>query len=76
MLTINYKYSTRHIVFYNVQARVLNIVLFKPIKLTDQNREPELPKVRKSMRQVLNTKMQWLLDSKYNILLSRRRHRQ
>ena len=58
MLTINYKYSTRHIVFYNVQARVLNIVSFKPIKLTDQNREPKLPKVKESMRQVLNTKMQ------------------
>ena len=75
MLTINYKYSTRHIVFYNVQARVLNIVIFKPIKLTDQSREPKLPKVKESMRQVLNTKMQWLLDSKYNILISHHHHR-
>lgn len=57
MLTINYKYSTRNIVFYNVQARVLNIVLFKPIKLTDQDREPKLPKVREPMRLVQNREM-------------------
>ena len=46
MLTINYKYSTRIIVFYNVQARVLNIVLFKPIKLTDQSIGAEAPMLK------------------------------
>ena len=46
MLTINHEYSTRHIVFVSVQARVWNIVLFKPLKLTDQSIGAEAPMLK------------------------------